>query len=121
MSSVYTTLENREWPESGIYFKIFEKKPTIFNEPPVIEKRPKFDDVGACVSGVRADLWKSEGAPTSSNKALLRLLVIRGRNERTGSCDFCLLSAKYSYFLYGLLAYFLLFRLLSKDLILGLC
>ena len=43
---------------------------------------------------MRADLWKSEGAPTSSNKALLRLLVIRGRNERTGSCDFCLLSCE---------------------------
>ena len=49
--------------------------------------------MGACVSGVRADFWKSEGAPTYSNKALLSLLL-RGRNERTGSCDFCLLSCE---------------------------
>ena len=31
---MYTTLENWERPESGIYFKIFEKN-TIFNEHPV--------------------------------------------------------------------------------------
>ena len=32
---VYTPRKNRERPESGIYFKIFEKN-TIFNEHPVV-------------------------------------------------------------------------------------